>query len=149
VGDDFRTFEDLACWQACRRLRLFVAGEVVPLLPGDEKFLLRPQLLDAARSTTANVAEGYGRYHYMDTAKFCGNARGSCYEVLDHLIAAHDDGLIPATVLAEGRALVQGAVRLLNGYIRYLRRRKSEDGVREDASTYGKAHDNHDDPDAL
>ncbi len=49
------------------------------------------QLLRAARSTTANIAEGYGRFHYLDNAKFCSNARGSCWEVLDHLIAGVDE----------------------------------------------------------
>ena len=91
-----RTFEDLECWKACRELRMFVAKEVVPVLPREERFGLAAQVLDAARSTTANLAEGYGRYHYMDNAKFCSNARGSCWEVLDHLITAVDEGLITA-----------------------------------------------------
>ena len=81
---ELRTFEDLKCWQACRRLRLFVAKEVVPALPAEERFRLGDQVLRAARSTTANLAEGYGRFHYMDNAKFCSNSRGSCWEVLDH-----------------------------------------------------------------
>ena len=39
-------------------------------------------------------AEGYGRFHYKDNAKFCSNARGSLYEVIDHLITALDEDLI-------------------------------------------------------
>ena len=117
-----RTFEDLECWRACRALRLFVAKEVVPTLPKEERYRLGDQLLRAARSTTANVAEGYGRFHYLDNAKFCSNARGSSWEVLDHLIAAHDEDLISEDLLARGRALVQHATRLLNGYMNYLKR---------------------------
>jgi hypothetical protein len=49
------TFEDLKCWQACRKLRLFVAKKVVPALPRDEKYRLGEQILKAARSTTANT----------------------------------------------------------------------------------------------
>jgi len=63
MSSDVRTFEDLECWKACRVLRLFIAKTVVPVLPRDERFALKPQILDAARSATANIAEGYGRFH--------------------------------------------------------------------------------------
>ena len=116
------SFEDLECWKACRALRLFVAKEVVPVLPAEEKYRLADQMLRSSRSTTANVAEGYGRFHYLDNAKFCSNSRGSCWETLDHLITAHDEDMIPETMLAKGRGLVENAVRLLNGYMKYLKR---------------------------
>jgi four helix bundle protein len=117
-----RSFEDLECWKACRDLRRFVSAEVVPTLPKDERYRMGDQLLRAARSTTANVAEGYGRFHYLDNAKFCSNARGSCWEVLDHLITASDEQFISDEFLAHGRELVGHAVRLLNGYMNYLKR---------------------------
>ncbi len=117
-----RTFEDLDCWKECRELRIFVAKEVVPALPQHERFRLGDQALRAARSTTANIAEGYGRFHYLDNAKFCSNARGSSWEVLDHLIVAHDEDLIPGDLLESGRDLVVSAVRLINGYRKYLKR---------------------------
>ena len=120
-----RTFEDLECWKACRELRLFVSKEVLPVLPREEKFRLGDQLLRAARSSTANLAEGYGRFHYMDNAKFCSNARGSCWEVLDHLITANDEELIQSAMLSKGRDLVNTAVKLINGYMKYLRKAAS------------------------
>ena len=86
---EINTFKDLDCWTACRDVRLFIAKIVCPALPRDEKYRLGDQVLRAARSGTANIAEGYGRFHYLDNAKFCSNARGSVYEVLDHLITAH------------------------------------------------------------
>jgi four helix bundle protein len=67
------TFEDLDCWKQCRVLRLFVAKQVVPVLRRDERYRLGEQLLRAARATTPNIAEGYGRFHYLDNAKFCSN----------------------------------------------------------------------------
>jgi four helix bundle protein len=117
-----RGFEDLECWKQCRALRLFVAKEVIPTLPKSERHRLGQQLLEAARSTTANIAEGYGRYHYLDNAKFCSNARGSCWEVLDHLITAKEEQLISSELHDRGRQLVAAAVKLLNGYLKYLRR---------------------------
>src|SRR2546427_10983736 len=117
-----RTFEDLECWKECRTLRLFVAKEILPSLPKVEKFRLGDQVLRAGRSTTSNIAEGYGRFHYLDNAKFCSNARGSCWEVLDHLITGRDEELLPEDLLVRGRDLVATAVKLLNGYMRYLKR---------------------------
>src|SRR6202011_1473664 len=101
-----KTFEDLDCWKHCRTLRLFVAKEVVPALPKDEHYRLGDQFLRAARSTTANIAEGYGRFHYLDNARFCSNARGSCWEVLDHLITGYDEGFIQPDLLLAGRGHV-------------------------------------------
>ena len=122
ASEAIKSFEDLECWRHCRALRLFVAKEVIPALPKDERYRLGDQLLRAARSTTANIAEGYGRFHYLDNAKFCSNSRGSCWEVLDHLITADDEGLTPAEFLIKGRGLVVRSVKLLNGYMNYLKR---------------------------
>jgi four helix bundle protein len=120
------SFQDLACWQACRELRIFVAKKVVPTLPAPERFRLGDQLLRSARSTTANIAEGYGRYHYLDEAKFCGISRGSCYEVIDHLITGNDEDQITDDLLEQGEAKALHAIKILNGYMAYLKRRATE-----------------------
>ncbi|MDA1005762.1 MAG: four helix bundle protein [Verrucomicrobia bacterium] len=110
----------MKCWQACRDLKAFVRVSVVPILPKEERCRLTDQLIRAARSTTANIAEGYGRFHYLDNAKFCSNSRGSCWEVLDHFITAHEEAFIDEKALSEGRKIVNTAIKILNGYITYL-----------------------------
>ena len=132
-----RSFEDLDCWKQCRALRLFVTQEILPSLPERERRRLGDQLVRAARSTTANIAEGYGRFHYLDNAKFCSNARGSCWEVLDHLIAAHDEKLISDVALSRGREIVGSAVKLLNGYMNYLKRTRAPAAKLDPASPKG------------
>lgn len=144
---EIKTFEDLKCWQACRELRLFVAKEVVPVLSRDEKYRLSDQVLKAARSTTANIAEGYGRFHYLDNAKFCSNSRGSCWEVLDHLITANDEEMISAELLNKGRKLVNNAVKLINGYMNYLKRAGKNPSISEDVSLYQTLDPVFEDPD--
>lgn len=121
-----RSFEDLQCWQACRALRIFIRRKIIPLMPKEEIYRLTDQLIRCSRSTTANIAEGYGRFHYLDNAKFCSNSRGSCWETLDHLITANNEALITDELLAEGRELVNHAVKLTNGYITYLQRSAKE-----------------------
>lgn len=120
--EPLRTFEDLECWKACRELRVFVARNFCKALPKDERYRLGDQILRAARSTTANIAEGYGRFHFLNNAKFCSSARGSCWETIDHMITARDEELVPAELLEHGRALTAKSLALLNGYISYLRK---------------------------
>ena len=119
----FRTFEDLECWQACRELRMF-AARVCKGFSKEEKYRLKDQILRSARSMTANIAEGYGRFHYQENIQYCRHARGSSYEVLDHFITGVDEDLIPEAGLSECRILVEKSVKLLNGYVRYLESKK-------------------------
>jgi len=136
---NIQTFEDLQCWRACRDLRRFIANTVVPGLPRYEKGRIGDQMLRAARSTTANIAEGYGRFHYMDNAKFCSNARGSCWEVLDHLITARDENLIALDEFENGKQLVHQAIKILNGYMKYLyAQSKKGKSVRDEIGGYGE-----------
>jgi four helix bundle protein len=63
VDNQIRSFEDLDASKKCRELRN-VAAVVARSLPGEERFRLTDQILRAARSITANIAEGYGRFNY-------------------------------------------------------------------------------------
>ena len=84
------TFEDLKCWQAAYSLKNRIRNDVLPLIPDKEKYELKSQLLRSARSATANIAEGWGRFHFLDSRKFFFNSRGSLGEILDHLMEAKD-----------------------------------------------------------
>jgi len=142
--DSIRSFEDLECWKTARNLRLFVSREIVAHLPKEERYELASQLRRAARSVTANIAEGFGRFHFRDNYKFCSNARGSLFEVLDHLITAHDDHYINAATLSEGRHLFEAAKRLLNGYMNYLTRAANDtktNTLREPTPLYQSGED--------
>ena len=120
-GKEIKTFEDLECWQACRQTRRYAAN-VAKRLPQEEKYRLTDQILRSCRSSTANIAEGYGRFHYQENLQFCRQARGSLYETLDHFIAGNDEDLIADSELRQLRDLFEKSVQLLNGYIRYLER---------------------------
>lgn len=119
-------FENLQCWMACNDLKLYIKTRVLPALPKTERYELYNQLLRASRSATANIAEGWGRYHYKDNIKFLLNARGSVAEILDHSLEAKSWNYITDEVLSEIRNNTDSSIRLLNGYIRYLRKQNSE-----------------------
>jgi len=79
-------------------------------LPPKEKFALADQLVRASRSATANLAEGYGRYQYPDMVRFARQARGSLYEVIDHLTVALDERYITRATLEEESEHVSRAI---------------------------------------
>ncbi|MBI6119759.1 four helix bundle protein [Salegentibacter maritimus] len=119
-------FEDLDCWKACYDLKLYVKKEILTKLPKTERFELYSQLLRSARSATANITEGWGRYHYKENIKFLLNARGSVAEILDHGIEAKYCDYISEAVLQTLRNKAESCLRLINGYIKYLRNRSKE-----------------------
>jgi four helix bundle protein len=118
------TFEDLEVWQAARSLRKKLS-ELVKRLPADERYRLMDQILRASRSVTANIAEGYGRFHYQENIQFCRQARGSLFELVDHLSVLLDEAVLSKDDFEMLRADIFRVIRMLNGYIRYLQRRKA------------------------
>ncbi len=60
-----KTFEDLDCLKLAAELRRAISSRAKNF-PKDERYLLTDQLKRASRSVTANIAEGYGRYHYQE-----------------------------------------------------------------------------------
>ena len=119
-------FEKLQCWQSCNDLKAFIRKEVLSSLPKTERFELYPQLLRASRSATANIAEGWGRYHYKENIKFLLNARGSVAEILDHALEAKSWNYISEDTLTKIRNQTDSCIRLINGYIKYLRNKGEE-----------------------
>ncbi len=60
----------------------------------DETYGMRDQIRRAVASIGANIAEGFGRYHYKDKLIFLYNARGSLYETQHFLELATVVGYI-------------------------------------------------------
>jgi four helix bundle protein len=80
-------FRDLDVWKHCHEIRQKIR-EICKGFPNEERYRLTDQMIRASRSPTANIAEGYGRYHFQENIQFCRQARGSLYELIDHVTAA-------------------------------------------------------------
>ncbi len=119
----YRSFKDLECWKACVDVRRWFLA-VVKSFPKEERYELVSQMNRASRSTTANIAEGYGRYHFQENIQFCRTSRGSLYELIDHLTVAVEEEYISQETSDEGEALVRKSIAILNGYIKYLQNQK-------------------------
>ena len=86
-----RSFEDLEVWQLGKELTV-LAYEIARYLPDSEAYGLGSQIKRAALSIPANIAEGFGRYHYLDRIKFFLNARGSLNELKSRLLIGKELG---------------------------------------------------------
>ena len=121
--EKYNDFRDLDIWQRCKDIRDKI-WHLCKKFPVEEKYRLSDQMIRASRSSTACIAEGYGRFHYQENIQFCRQSRGSLYELIDHLDAAMEcaylDNNVAETVINE----IKAAIRVLNGYIKYLKQRK-------------------------
>ena len=124
TGKPFRTLEDLEVYQLAREFRIAMYA-VGRRLPDFEKFGLTSQLRRAALSLTNNIAEGHGRYHFLDQLKFLLQARGSLEELIDDLNVCFDEKYLPPADIESLKQLGWRVHNVINGYGRYLRRRKA------------------------
>ena len=90
-----------------------------------ETYNLKPQILSSSRSITANIAEGFGRFHHQENIQFCRQARGWLSETMEHLICAYDKGYNEKEVLQQFNRKYKLCLKEMNGYIKYLKTAKA------------------------
>lgn len=120
-----RELENLEVWQMSQRFAVKICKELLVALPPEEKYALTEQLRRAAQSIPANIAEAHGRYHYADAVRFCYVARGSLEEAWSHILLAEELGYLASAVVREYRPFYDRLGKLINGYIRFLKRELS------------------------
>src|SRR5207248_1572574 len=125
-ADKFRTCEDMELCQLAREFRKKMYA-VTRQLPDFEKFDLASQIRRAAVSLTNNMAEGHGRYYFADQVRFFLGSRGSLQELVDDLNVCDDEKYLQNDEVAELKEKAWRVLGLINGYLRFLRDRKTED----------------------
>ncbi|MGZ9164583.1 MAG: four helix bundle protein [Anaerolineales bacterium] len=126
--------DKLEAWVRAKDFAPVIYKEVVPHLPADEKWNLNQQLKRAAQSIPANIADGHGRYHFLDDVRFCYMARSSLTEAQSHMALAHELGYLSDDVYKRMTTLAESIGKQLNNYIAYLKR--SKQGEKEFPSGY-------------
>ena len=115
MDDAKSTFETLEVWKKGRELRNKFS-KLTKGFPPEEKYRLTDQIIRASRSVTANIAEGYGRFHYQENIRFCRISRGSLFELIEHLFVALDEEYIDKTTFDNLKADVQEEIKLFKYY---------------------------------
>ena len=121
-----KDFTTLKAWKNAREVKLFFYKKVIPVLPASEKYNLDTQIRKASISTTANIAEGYGRFYYSEGIQFYHISRASISELNDHLISCLDIEYIKEDDYNKGLNLIETAKVSINGYINYVKQRMDE-----------------------
>ena len=115
-----KDFTELAAWRLSDELRRFmIEVSARPNVVRDFRFC--HQCKDAARSTTSNIAEGFGRWSHKDFARYLQIAIGSLKETRDLLIDARHRGYITEDELQWATVIAKRANAACAGLIRYLR----------------------------
>jgi four helix bundle protein len=81
------------------------------------KKIIGDQFITAIDSVGANIAEGYGRYHYLDKIKFFYNSRGSLYESQHWLRLMNNRLILDQKNYTELDALIKAILIKLNSLI--------------------------------
>ena len=82
-NNSFLTLNNLHVYQLSRELSK-KAWDLYKDFDWQIKKIIGDQFIRSIDSVGANIAEGYGRYHYLDKIRFYYNARGSHYEAIVH-----------------------------------------------------------------
>ena len=120
----YNHYYELPVYKSCRAFRKKISALARKYFPKTEVFLLKAQVLDSSRSITANIAEGFGRFHYQENIQFCRQSRGSLAETLEHMVTAYDEKHITKEILSDINKDYKECLKQINGYIKYLKTAK-------------------------
>ncbi|HEV8409127.1 MAG TPA: four helix bundle protein [Gemmatimonadaceae bacterium] len=113
-------FTKLDVWRVAHAFALS-AYRLTGTFPAAERFGLTSQIRRAAVSIGANIAEGCGRFHKGDQARFLQMAKGSAKETRSHLMIARDLGFMPAKEQQMADVQLERLERMLSSLIRTSR----------------------------
>jgi four helix bundle protein len=121
---EYLNLNDLKIYQIALELSK-IAWTIYKNLAIDERIILGQQFVRSIDSIGANIAEGYGRYHYMDKIRFYHNARASLLESLHWLELLRTRNLITENDGKKLKDLLDDLHIKLNAYIKSILNKKS------------------------
>lgn len=121
---NYKTFEELPCWQKAREL----CKPVFQLIEGSKiknDYSLRDQIWRASGSVMDNTAEGFDDGSPAEFVRFLGYAQRSCGEVQSQLYRAVDCKYINDEQFKRVYDLASETRKQIKGFRKYLRNYKS------------------------
>lgn len=115
-------FEELEVYQLAEKL----ANQVWYIVHEWDYFTkdtIGKQLVRAADSVCANIAEGRGRYNDQDNRRFVKIARGSLYETVSWLRLAYVRQLLTKEQVDKFKPIIDSLLPMLNAYLNSIGRR--------------------------
>ena len=122
-------FENLRIYQLSEKLADRI-WESVSRWDGFAKNTVGKQLVRAADSIGANIAEGSGRGSSQDYRRYLRISRGSLYETLHWLRRTYIRKLLTAKQISELRSIISELSPMLNAYLRSVSKSASVKSAR-------------------
>jgi len=123
MDNKIKKFYELDAWTKGHELVLEIYN-LTKDFPKEELYGIVSQLRRAASSITANIAEGFARYHFKDKTRFYYQARGSVAEVQNFLLLAKDLKFIDLKICKKLGEDANEVSQLINGLIRSIEKQK-------------------------
>jgi len=123
MSDKIKKFYELDAWKKGHELVLEIY-KLTRNFPKEETYGIVSQLRRASSSVTANIAEGFARYHFKDKTRFYYQSRGSMAEVQNFLLLAKDLEFIDLKTCKKNGEKANEISQLINGLIRSIEKQK-------------------------
>jgi len=123
MSDKIKKFYELDAWKKGHELVLEIY-KLTRNFPKEETYGIVSQLRRASSSVTANIAEGFARYHFKDKTRFYYQARSSMAEVQNFLLLAKDLEFIDLKTCKKNGEKANEISQLINGLIRSIEKQK-------------------------
>ena len=118
-------FEDLRVLQEAEAVA-DVVWEVVVTWESFQRETVGKQMVRAIDSVGANIAEGYGRFHYGEKLQFLYYARGSLYETKYWLNRGRSRKLFSEDIANDVAQKLSNIARQLNAYAKTTKNQRSQ-----------------------
>jgi four helix bundle protein len=118
--------KDLEIYKICLEISC-CAWLIYKKLPWREKKIVGDQWIKAIDSIGANIAEGFGRFHYLDKNKFNYNARGSLLESIHWTQLLKERRIITEKEGDEFLQKLESLLPRLNAYIGITRNKNKNE----------------------
>ena len=115
----------LKVYQLSRNLSK-IGWEIYKVLEWQDKKTMGDQFIRATDSVAANIAEGFGRFHFLDKIKFYFNARGSLLESRNWLELLSERGRLEPSLKKKYLGYYQELRLALSGLIHSCRNQKEK-----------------------
>jgi four helix bundle protein len=132
MGSDLN---ELRVFRAAEKLAQMV-WDIVIQWDGFSRATLGEQLVRAADSVGANIAEAYGRYHYNDKIRFLYIARGSLYETRYWLRQAYRRKLLSEPEISQLQVQIDEMPFMLNNFINSIKSQREANSTKEQPTSY-------------
>ena len=116
MGKEYLSLDKLEVYKLARELSK-IAWEIYCNLDWKDRKIQGDQLITSTDSVGANIAEGFGRFHYLDKVRFYYNARGSLLEARHWFDLLDERGKVKASLQEKFLVCYKNLRPALNGLI--------------------------------